>query len=130
MSEQEVSLGTLYELNKAAVATEKPLKSYEIKDKLKEIQKFLVLSSNYYFMLLCREEYDFTLFNLLDKEDSTLAQATKDLKECLQNRGEIISIDLTENKDAYEIWIRKDNNGIYAYYLFPYDIGVIEVGKE
>jgi hypothetical protein len=77
-------------------------------------------------MLLCRERYDFTLFNLLNKNDLSLASGIKELKECLENRGAIISIDLTENKDAYEIWIKIDDEP-FVYYLFPYDLGVIEV---
>jgi hypothetical protein len=122
----EVSLGNMYELNKTAVAAEKPLKSFEIKDKLRKVKEFFKDSNDKYFMLLCRERYDFTLFNLLNKNDLSLASGIKELKECLENRGAIISIDLTENKDAYEIWIKIDDEP-FVYYLFPYDLGVIEV---
>jgi hypothetical protein len=76
-------------------------------------------------MLLNRETYNFTLFNLGNKDDITIKRIMEGLKECLNNRGNVISIDLTETKDAFEIWISADSEAL-VYYLFPYDTGVIE----
>jgi hypothetical protein len=123
----EMELGTIYGINKAAVAAETPLKPFEIKDKLREVKTFLNDNKDKFFMLLCREKYDFTLFDFYNKTDIALKTATTDLQECLENRGTIISIDLTENKDAYEIWLKIDDEA-FVYYLFPYDLGVIEEG--
>lgn len=120
-----IKMGTLYDMNKIAVSKEKPLSNKEFAQKLYDIKQFCISCPDQYFMLLNRENYDFTLFNL----GKTIHKINKiiydDLKECLQNRGKVISIDLTENKDAYEIWI-KINNEVFVYYFFPYDQGVIQ----
>jgi hypothetical protein len=122
----EMSLGTIYDINKSVMLSEGSLKKFEIKDKMKKVKNFFKDSTNKYFMLLCREKYDFTLFNFLNKNDLSLMNSVTDLQECLENRGSIISIDLTEQEDAYEIWLNIDNEA-FVYYLFPYDLGVIEV---
>ncbi len=53
--------------------------------------------------------------------------AAKEISETLYNRGKILLVD--KQKDgSWEIWIRDsltDEN--FAYYLFPYDNGVVEV---
>ena len=121
----DIELGTLYDMNKAAVAaTEKPLKKHEIKDKIRNVKKFFE-EGRKYFMLLCRERHDYTLFNFNEKTDFSLQHAINDLQECLENRGIIMSIDMDPKNLIYEIWIMVDDQA-FAYYLFPYDIGVLE----
>ena len=51
-------------------------------------------------------------------------KATNELTECLKNRGDILSID-DQHNGAWEIWIRNEE-GIFCYYLFPYDNAIIE----
>ena len=124
----DIELGTLYDINKTAVAaTEKPLKRVELKDKLKNIKPFFTKYPDQYFMLLCREKYDFTIFNFCNgKTDFALNHAVKDLEECLINRGKTVSIELvTGSENAYEIWLIIDDKA-FVYYLFPYNIGVLE----
>ena len=119
-----VELGTLYDMNKSAVAaTGKGLTRTELKKALREINQFFCLSKDKYFMLLCRERYDFTLFNLNYKEQFSMRKLMDDFAECLTNRGEVVSIEEVDN--AFEIWIKIDDQA-FVYYLFPYDIGVIE----
>ena len=120
-----IEMGTLYEMNRNVAVAQKELSRTELKKGLREIKYFFLENSNKYFMLLCREKYDFTLFNLKHKRDFSIHKIIQDLEECLSNRGQILSIDLTDAKDAFEIWI-KIGNEAYVYYLFPYDIGVIE----
>ena len=75
-------------------------------------------------MLLCNERKDYTIFNL--KQDNSFEEATKILlDECLVNRGQVKSIELTESGDAIEIWLSIDKES-YCYYFFPYNTGVIE----
>jgi hypothetical protein len=64
---------------------------------------------------------------MYNKNDMSLNTTAADIDECLTNRGEIISIEPTENNDAFEIWLKIDDE-YYVYYLFPYDLGVIEEG--
>ena len=122
-----IEMGTLYEFNRDAVAAETPLTRTELKKALREIKQFFYEKPDNYFMLLCREKYDFTLFNLKYKEEFSTRKLIDELEECLNNRGLIISIELTKAKDAFEIWIKStDDNTACVYYLFPYDLGVIE----
>ena len=77
-----------------------------------------------YWMLLCHERRDYTVFNL--QGEVTVRNINKDLIDCLKNRGIVLAID-KQPDGAYEIWIRdkktKDN---VIYYLFNYEFGVIE----
>ena len=103
-------------------------------DKSKALVEFCKKTQNQYYMLLNRETYNFTLFNFHSSNNHTSLNTRKliydELKICLQNRGEVLSIELTEQEDAYEIWIRDDEQNILVYYFFPYDIGVIEWGVK
>ena len=117
----EVSMGTLYELNKSAMARDKGMSSFKLTETLNKMIPFF--SENTYFMLLCHEQRDYTVFRLSSVEKEKIA--IKDLKECLINRGEILSIEKENINNAYEIWIRNNGN-IYVYYLFPYDEAIIE----
>lgn len=109
----------------AVLATEKPLTRTELKRALREINQFFLDKKDNYFMLLCRERYDFTLFNLKYKETFSMRRILQDLDECLTNRGEVMSIEPINSHDAFEIWMKIDDQA-FVYYLFPYDMGVIE----
>ena len=123
----EMTLGNLYDVNKTMNIQQKILTNTELKAALRKVKQFFIDNLDKYFMLLCRERYDYTLFNFLNKNDITLQQSIKDLKECLLNRGQIISIDPSTEMDGYEIWLKIDDEA-FAYYLFPYDLGVLEEG--
>lgn len=78
-----------------------------------------------YWMLLCRERYDFTIFEIFSNTSNEFEKA---LYECLKNRGKIIDIDKIQEDGNYEIWIKdKDTKENFIYYLFDYNNGVIEV---
>lgn len=126
----KVGMGTLYDANKSIMSKQTPISEKEWSDKSKALVKFCKKTQNQYYMLLNRETYNFTLFNFHSSNNHASLNTRKliydELKICLQNRGEVLSIELTEQKDAYEIWIRDDEQNILVYYFFPYDIGVIE----
>ena len=127
----EVSLGNLYDMNKQLMAQE-PVISGEALLKVKEELRAW-FSDNFkqkYFMLLCHELRDYTLFNL-DKTNSwhiappmAIMNVANDLVECMTNRGALLTIDQQET-GAWEIWIRNEE-GCFAYYLFPYGEAVLE----
>lgn len=120
----DIEIGTVYDMAKTIAKIEKPLTEDELKKQLEKIKEFFLTEKDKYFMLLNKETNNFTLFNLGIKDDITIKRIMQDFKECLQNRGSVISMDLTENGTC-EIWIII-NNEAFVYYLFPYDIGVIE----
>lgn len=125
----EIMMGTLYDMNKAAIINMPSLTNSELKKNLKKIKQFFLDKTDKYFMLLNRETYNFTLFNLGNKNEIAIKQTMDDFKECLDNRGRIVSIE-TDSAGNYEIWIVDDFNEALVYYLFPYDLGVIEHGTE
>lgn len=129
MSESKMTLGTLYDFNKQLMSQAKELRRIDFKDSLNEIKDFIKEKDNKYFMLLCKERSDYTVFVLFKNEDFDRQIFKKELSECLTNRGQILSIEETKDKQAYEIWIKIDEEA-FVYYLFPYDLGVIEVKKD
>lgn len=125
----DISMGTLYDMNRAAIVGMPSLTGSELKKNLKKIKQFFLEKTDKYFMLLNRETYNFTLFNLGNKNEIAMKQTIDDFKECLDNRGRIVSIE-PDPAGNYEIWIVDEDNGALVYYLFPYDLGVIEHGTE
>lgn len=120
----EVSLGTLYDINKNLMKEEKKLSCPALTNKLKHVTKFFE-NNKMYFMLLCNEARDYTIFKI--NNHASAKKATEELKECLLNRGEVLDISKVDGiQEAFEIWIRM-NNDAYCYYLFPYDEAIIEV---
>ena len=113
----DISLGTLYDVNKNLVLkNEIKLTDGVLNSKKEIITNFMRKMNNAYYMLLCNERKDYTIREIV----SILVD------ECLKNRGEIRGIDLTKGKDAIEIWLIIEDEA-YCYYFFPYDAAIIEV---
>ena len=125
----EASLGNLYDMNKIFIKDHEPeLTEGNLNSKKQIIIDFIKKCNNNYYMLLCNERKDYTVFHWKDL-NSALAPfeiANILVDECLKNRGSIRGIDLTQAKDAMEIWLVIDDDA-YVYYFFPYDAAVIEV---
>ena len=131
ISQSEISLGNLYDINKQFMEKEPVMSELAIMDAKSHIRRWLEANfKQKYFMLLCHELRDYTLFNL-DKTASqkslpTVASlpATNDIIECMTNRGQLLVID-QQDDGAWELWIR-NSRGCFAYYLFPYGEAVLE----
>ena len=124
-----LEMGTVYDLNKQLVqSTEKVISPYKLNEKKKLIKTFVRECKDNYFMLLCNDRKDYTIFNCIsDKTEDKLNElANVFVDECLINRGQIKGIDLTEHKDAIEVWLSIDDEA-FCYYFFPYDLGIVEV---
>ena len=125
-----VTLGNLYDMNKQIMEKEPSLSTEALKEAEEGLRSwFFERIEQKYFMLLCNEQRDYTLFNLdglrvgsTDKEKCIVA--AYDVIDCMRNRGAILSIVLQED-GAYEIWSRNED-GCFAYYLFPYGAAVLE----
>ena len=125
--ETEFSLGTLYEMNKDLVEKKEPVLS---KEKIEERKKILIdyikRIGGKYYMLLCKEKSDYTVFHLNNFSENSYSNCANIFINTLLNRGDIKGIDLTKNEDAIEIWISIDGES-YCYYFFDYTFGVAEV---
>lgn len=119
----DVSLGTLYDVNKSIINSMKKLSSEEIEEKTKEMITFIEQHLDNYYMLLCRERNDYTIFHKASEDNSVII---KELLECLDFRGTIKGLDATSDGYAYEIWITSEENESYCYYFFPYGIAIVE----
>lgn len=125
----DVTLGTLYDVNKGLVAkNEIQLTEGVINSKKEIVKNFIMKTENAHYMLLCKEQSDYTIFRRYNMEDTEKAMEISNIliDECLKNRGEIRGIDLTNDKGAIEIWLLIEEEA-YCYYFFPYDAAVIEV---
>lgn len=121
----EITMGNLHDMNKQ-LSEQMPVKTApEIMAFYPKISDWFEYHIDKYAMLLCHEQKDFTLFNKVSDLNTMAGEATKALFECIENRGELVSLDPADG-DAWEIWIRI-NNEDYCYYLFNYDAAVIEV---
>ena len=127
----EVILGNLYDMNKQIMDQRPKLLDTEIQKTKELLRKWL--TDNFkqkYFMLLCHELRDYTLFNL-DKTSSwaiakpdAIFNCANDILECINNRGIILAADL-QSDNVWELWIRTEE-GSFVYYLFSYGDAVLE----
>ena len=122
---QTLEAGTLYDVNKDLMKKENPLSPFAFREKLRKVS-LVMYNKGQYYMLLCHERRDYTLFNLQNCPSQKAIQ--DDLRDCFINRGEVLSIDKTEDNQAFEIWINIDE--AFCYYLFSYDEGVIDYVNE
>ncbi len=134
---REIALGTLYDLNKTLVEKGEIELTEGILNSKKEIVKnFIIDTNNSYYMLLCNEQKDYTIFNITTCDcENKCANCHKSkikecvnilVDECLKNRGIIKGIDITKDKGSIEIWLSIDGEA-YVYYFFPYDAALIQV---
>ena len=122
----ELDLGTVYDFNKEAMKQFPVMDNEKLSDAINKMSTTLMKKhkENPYFMLLCHERRDYTVFKI---DNATLAALNRDFKDSLLNRGSVLSID--EQPDgAFEIWIKDTMTGEnFAYYLFNYTYGIVEV---
>ena len=129
----EFKTASLYEMNKQLSANENKMGAAARKKAQEMARLWFRDEINTYAMLLCHDRRDYTVFNVTNSP----AEAASILFECIDNRGELVSIEKDPN-GALEIWIRikiyekndeeniTENQEDYCYYLFNYDFGVIE----
>lgn len=130
---REANLGIdLYAMNKNLVKQQTVELSEAALNSKKEIVKnYLKATNNEYYMLLCNDRKDYTIFKRDNKEDKNEMMALSKIliDECIKNRGEIRAVDLTEDNSAIEIWLIVEDEA-YVYYFFPYDNAIIDMSKE
>lgn len=119
---KDVSLGTAYDINKNLVKKyEKELTKEELEEKEKMLLKFTRSRFDHYYMMLCHDRRDYTIFHT----ECTSGSVFGELLECLQNRGTVVGIDKTTDGAAIEIWLMIDDEA-FCYYFFPYEEAVVE----
>ena len=113
---------SIYEINKQLV-TQQPV-LIDFSQAFEKLDEYINKTNNEFYMLLCRDKNYYTLF-FREKEEKNISLKLE-LIDCLNNFGEIKSIDFTEDESAIEIWMTvPEDNDSYVMYLFQYDNGVI-----
>ena len=116
---------TEYEINKMIIAQLPSLITDAQLKKGKElIKEFMHRYSPFtmgHYMLLCNELRNYTVFEVCDEYEE---KAEDIVLEILQNIGVIQQINMTEDNNAVECWI-KNQNGVFMFMLFDYDWGFI-----
>ena len=116
----------LYDLNKSVISQLTPMTSNEISMKIGMITDYYNNTQNHFHMLLCRDYNYYTIFaddTMLSFPDFASAVCT-----IITELGDIYSIEETGD-GALEIWIKPTGEeSPYAFYLFPYDAGVVYYG--
>ena len=125
MGNTKLDAGTLYDANKQLVLkTEHPLSHLELSKKQELLEDFFADKVIEFAMMLCHERRDYTVFQVGTGSTAEF-NAAAEVVLCCINRGEIYSMDPTEDGQAYEIWLKIDDEA-FCYYLFPYDKAVIK----
>lgn len=125
--------GNLYEVNKSLVEkSEKPLKGKAFTNEYnKQVAPYIKKKSqeHKYFMLLCNELKDYTVFHFgTEKSNKDFEPFSFSFRSCLFNRGRVYCMEPTADGVAIEIWIQSDEDSeFHCYYFFPYDEAVIEL---
>lgn len=114
----------VYDLNKSSMSALPDLTATGKKQREGIIKDFFHNKDADYYMMLCRERNDYTLFYDLHYEDS-VSKLIEEIFLCLDNRGNIKEIQLDEQGSAIELWVSTEED-TYCYFFFPYDEGVIK----
>jgi len=122
----KVRVGSLYEMNQQLFKQMNPPSKTRIDTELANIGAWF--SSNHgakYFMLLCKERSDYTLIHI---NDFNYTNAVQELKEVLEERGEIMGFDFVHGENAYQCWVRErgDDPQVYMFMLFDADWMIVE----
>lgn len=112
-----------YDYCKQVIASEVPMEPETFAEKLNEIVEYIAKGT--FFMLLCRERNDYTVFFNTNGDAEVIDRDS--ISQTILNRGSVLVIDKQPN-DMYEIWIRDfETNENFVYYLFNYEFGMVEV---
>lgn len=112
----------LYNLNQQIISQLPTLTEEQRLEKVCLIDDYIEKTKNEFYMLYGKNMSYFTVF----KKDQRGTQiASYETLACLDEIGEIKSIELDAN-GGIEIWVVKAEDGIAdCLYLFPYDMGII-----
>lgn len=117
----------MYDMNKQVLAQQQPMTAAEIDTKLENVITYFVEQTNQkYYMMLCREQNDYTIFSFAKERNYETLR--NELKICFDSRGIVYSINPDNNGgEGIEIWIKNIDGEMNCYLFFPYNIGVIEI---
>lgn len=126
MAKKTATLGTLYEFNQMAYKQVKPIAPAKASEMIFNIGMWFSSDPTYkYFMLLCRELNDYTIF---DFRSYNYSKGEEELSELIHSRGQVLDIQYDHENDNYDIWIKSKQDGEpHMYKLFDCNDFVIPI---
>lgn len=121
----------LYEINQNSVMNLPPLSKEQIQEKAEKLTSWSKeYQDNEHFMLLCHNFRYYTVFEKshLYQQDANFGET---VTECIAAFPIVYSFDYDEENKSWEIWacLESNNKTPEAFYLFPYEAGVIYYDK-
>lgn len=120
----EVEMGTLYDLNKQIMLQLPPQNKTTMDYNWNVIGDWFGKDKTRWFMIMCKERSDFTFLHILN---NNFLAGVQELQEILGSRGEVRAIQYQHGEDAFEIWVKIEDE-IFMFMLFGADWMVVEVG--
>lgn len=117
----------LYDINAAAISQLPTIDDNACKVAIQTINKFHTNELNRHYMLLCKEQSYFTIFeanNITNNEFSTIGDAVITVCKELGNIKAVYS----NSAGDFDIWVLPTDGDIWCLHLFAYDMGVIYFG--
>ena len=107
---------SLYELNKSIIAQlpTKPTYAEQGEDR-KLINKFFNSIGRTSYMLLCKDISYYTIFTYEGNKMANYETLGAAVLDCLQDVGQFVCADITEDGNAVEIWVRTEDDNICMY---------------
>lgn len=117
---------TAYDLNKQLILSLGPIKDEELNKFRSDFAGYIREIEDKFFMLLCKEQSYYTIFNYTSRNDSYYFADV--LLEVIEAVGSFYNYSIDEENGGVELWIKpEDKEEVFVYYFFPYDAGVVEV---
>ena len=118
--EEEIPKMSVYELNQQAYRNLPPMTDAALEEARKKIADYMEQYKWFtepYFILLCRELNDYTMFKKLDITNSL--SSAKTVFEILQDRGTLLDVRADENNGNWiEAWVKYKEDGEPHMYAF------------
>jgi len=118
-----LELGTAYDMQKGIISQLYPMTKTAIAASLEKVINMVAKTGNRYYMLLCREKADYTIFNIGTDVPQAYDRLAMELKTCIKSRGKAKVIDA--NDEVAQLWIQ-DGDEVSLYYFFPANANTIE----
>ena len=135
MQKAKIAEGTgpsmkLYEINQNSVMNLPPLTKDQIKERIDKLNEWVSTHDDEHYMLLSHGFKYYTIFEIshMYQQDGKFGEIVAD---CIAAFPTVYSFDYDEENGGWEIWacLESNNKTPEAFYLFPYEAGVIYYDK-
>ena len=119
-----VEVGSLYELNKQILSQLPPQSDEALARNYNIIGSWFGQTPKRWFMLMCKERSDFTMFHITDHQ---FTKAVFELQEVLKERGTVLAIQYVHGEDTFEIWVKDKDGEVFMFMLFEASWMIVEI---